>query len=250
MSQTNHDLVHLKFDTKNQIQITVPWNLIIQRSNLFKQIHESCEQRQEVQLALERPEKFLVLLHFIIYGEILKDSSLKDDFYLYINDVVYLKVNELEKHFMSMMLNDSINNSLQFYNKVSFVNRDFMLRYFSKNFDCLKKQLIGFWQWFVNWISDSSIDASQLKHIIQPRLKNSKISVDELLLLQEQYPHILDSMMSASDIVGTYFKKVKCVKCSQRVWQISINHDRCYRLSFRSNNFEISGLHEAASWNN
>eukprot|EP01024_Parvocaulis_polyphysoides_P071073 TRINITY_DN88189_c0_g1_i1.p2 TRINITY_DN88189_c0_g1~~TRINITY_DN88189_c0_g1_i1.p2 ORF type:complete len:109 (-),score=8.43 TRINITY_DN88189_c0_g1_i1:209-535(-) len=95
----------LQINEKMTISVKIDQETVCSRSTLLKGLFESCEftNNQEINLKLERPGKISVLLDYIETGTIGEELNSHSTFGSYINDVVYLGIQDLETHALDML---------------------------------------------------------------------------------------------------------------------------------------------------
>eukprot|EP01025_Chloroclados_australasicus_P044455 TRINITY_DN481_c1_g1_i2.p1 TRINITY_DN481_c1_g1~~TRINITY_DN481_c1_g1_i2.p1 ORF type:complete len:288 (+),score=12.37 TRINITY_DN481_c1_g1_i2:30-893(+) len=232
--------VYLKVSDAGKLRrIQVEWHVLVQKSNLFKQMNEECtiENDQEITLKLERPEIFMHLLDFILFGKyndrIFRPECLTE----YINDVIYLQINQLEEFFLSYLYAtvSKLNGDRLVTFSQPVPNVDFMKHLLLERTQITEKEIslqLYNYQLFrlvADWAQVGNIDSEAVKQLVENCLDSSLLSVDNLVDLSNRYPQQFDQMFpSSSAILVNLYYKVKCKKCQKMIPRCAVNTDTCY----------------------
>eukprot|EP01025_Chloroclados_australasicus_P044456 TRINITY_DN481_c1_g1_i3.p1 TRINITY_DN481_c1_g1~~TRINITY_DN481_c1_g1_i3.p1 ORF type:complete len:226 (+),score=13.39 TRINITY_DN481_c1_g1_i3:33-680(+) len=163
----------------------------------------------------------------------------------YINDVIYLQINQLEEFFLSYLYTTVSNlNGDRFVTFSQPVpNVDFMKhlllerkRKRKRNFFFISEKEISLqlynYQLFrlvADWAQVGNIDSEAVKQLVENCLDSSLLSVDNLVDLSNRYPQQFDQMFpSSSAILVNLYYKVKCKKCQKMIPRCAVNTDTCY----------------------
>eukprot|EP01025_Chloroclados_australasicus_P051928 TRINITY_DN60482_c0_g1_i1.p1 TRINITY_DN60482_c0_g1~~TRINITY_DN60482_c0_g1_i1.p1 ORF type:complete len:200 (+),score=13.41 TRINITY_DN60482_c0_g1_i1:81-602(+) len=167
-------------------------------------------------------------------------------FCLYINDAMYLGIQELEEHFLNMMENACLDEECERLDfSLSPPNKDFIDRFLREKLHHLGDYHYSLLKLLLMWVREAEVDNKTLQSFSSLPMKIESVTADELNELQEQYPHGVDSIVSANSLVSNYLKKVQCIKCDRYVWKASIGYDKCY---YKTSNkcYQQQGVHESA----
>eukprot|EP01025_Chloroclados_australasicus_P040140 TRINITY_DN4180_c0_g1_i6.p1 TRINITY_DN4180_c0_g1~~TRINITY_DN4180_c0_g1_i6.p1 ORF type:complete len:285 (+),score=0.69 TRINITY_DN4180_c0_g1_i6:159-1013(+) len=230
LNRTGH--VPLQLNDQNNMMMIVPLETLLQRSKLFKQ-HENDWTKTQINLKLERPEKFSILLHYIMTGEMTEEMSLLEVFTAFVNDATYLGIEELENHFLDIMekaCKEKKQDEINFLKAAPSV--DFMERFMREKFyvvtgdhlyECIKL--------LANWVKASDTDKHTLLRFEQLPFDISSLTLKQIQYLIQQHPNEFDVLASAKSL-ASFFKKVKCKKCHNDVLKCSIGQEACYSQTY------------------
>eukprot|EP01025_Chloroclados_australasicus_P040139 TRINITY_DN4180_c0_g1_i4.p1 TRINITY_DN4180_c0_g1~~TRINITY_DN4180_c0_g1_i4.p1 ORF type:complete len:291 (+),score=3.49 TRINITY_DN4180_c0_g1_i4:210-1082(+) len=244
LERTGHVLMQL--NDMNNMMMIVPLETLLQRSKLFKQ-HENDWTKTQINLKLERPEKFSILLHYIMTGEMTEEMSLLEVFTAYVNDATYLGIGELEIHFLDIMekaCKEKKQDTIKFFRAAP--SADFMERFMREKYLDTGGHTYEYIKLLANWIRTTETDKHTLLRFEQLPFDISSLALDQVQQLREIYPNEFDVLASAKS-VASYLEKVTCRKCKKSIFRCQIGLENCYAQQYHhyyDNDIPIQGYHE------
>eukprot|EP01024_Parvocaulis_polyphysoides_P046403 TRINITY_DN43679_c0_g5_i1.p1 TRINITY_DN43679_c0_g5~~TRINITY_DN43679_c0_g5_i1.p1 ORF type:complete len:286 (+),score=0.96 TRINITY_DN43679_c0_g5_i1:89-859(+) len=204
----------------------------IKRSNLFKEIYESCgfNINHTINLTLERPEKFGILLHYIeteLIGEELNNYA---TFASYINDIVYLGMHQLEIHALDMLQNSvTRTKSEQIDFSISRPTYDFMERFIRERTSQIQNHDYQLCILILKWIGMNQIQRWQISELTNGCINFEKLMLFQIQYLRNTYSTAFELLMSPSFLLDFWMQgRQTCLRCKKSVSKLAIGYDACF----------------------
>eukprot|EP01025_Chloroclados_australasicus_P047619 TRINITY_DN5361_c0_g1_i2.p1 TRINITY_DN5361_c0_g1~~TRINITY_DN5361_c0_g1_i2.p1 ORF type:complete len:240 (+),score=2.22 TRINITY_DN5361_c0_g1_i2:254-973(+) len=199
--------------------------------NCLKRYTRTAKKKKEVCLKLEIPDKFSVLLTYIIYGKMADELSISEVFPSYINDTIYLGISELEEHFLSMMEKVCKTKQSDWIDfSISPPCRDFIDRFLRAKYESVAQYQYDLIHLLLKWLSKVKLDYTSIKSFVGFPFDVSKLSLQQIQDLQNRFPKEFECLVSVSSVLTTLLSKVLCRNCGKLVNKASIGTETCYRF--------------------
>eukprot|EP01024_Parvocaulis_polyphysoides_P065440 TRINITY_DN7636_c0_g1_i1.p1 TRINITY_DN7636_c0_g1~~TRINITY_DN7636_c0_g1_i1.p1 ORF type:complete len:245 (+),score=9.94 TRINITY_DN7636_c0_g1_i1:33-767(+) len=197
--------------------IIIFWNLnqkqMCERSTLLKGLFENCEFGcdQPINLRLDRPEKFCILLKYLETGNIPKELNIYSMVTDYINDIIYLGMEELESYIrtvLSKAMTEKKCEEIDFSEVL--LSFDFMERLMRETEEGCSFERC---QLLMAWMGKNNIDRRQLETLTK-FIQFDGLNFEQINKLAEQFPDSFDYVMKPS-ILLTIRRDWYCHHCQK-----------------------------------